>query len=188
MFKWGSPEHRALMRIKTNTFMANPAIHDLLKVSKRRRTEAEKAHQSKIRAGKMPSNMAFGGLNYPNVQRGDYENSKGTMYFRSKWEANYALYLDFLVKQKQIKSWEFEAEFFIFDKIKYGTTRYLPDFKITNLDGSLEYHEVKGYMDSRSKTKLRRMKRYYPKIKLILVEKESYNSIKKKVGRMLNFY
>lgn len=121
-------------------------------------------------------------------QHGDYENSKGTMYFRSKWEANYALYLDFLIKNKQIRDWEYEAAFFTFDKIRHGTTRYMPDFKVTNNNGSIEYHEIKGYMDARSKTKLKRMAKYYPQVKLILIEKDAYNDIKKKVGKMLNFY
>lgn len=121
-------------------------------------------------------------------QNGDYENSKGTMYFRSKWEANIALYLDFLVKNKQIKDWEYEAQYFVFDQIRHGTTRYLPDFKITNNNGSFEYWEVKGYMDARSKTKLKRMAKYYPNIKLVLIEKDFYNDIKKKLGKGLKFY
>src|SRR6185369_8386944 len=90
---------------------------------------------------------------FPNVKRGDYETSKGTTFFRSKWEANYALYLDFLVKTKVIKDWEFEAQTFFFDKIKSGTKKYIPDFKITNIDGSIEFHEVKGYQVAKDKTK-----------------------------------
>lgn len=121
-------------------------------------------------------------------QSGDYENSKGTMYFRSKWEANYALYLDFLVKNRQIAEWEYEAQYFEFDKIRHGTTRYLPDFKVTLLNGKFEYHEVKGYMDSRSKTKLKRMAKYHPEIKLILIDGDAYKDIKKKIGKMCNFY
>jgi hypothetical protein len=121
-------------------------------------------------------------------QQGDYENSKGTMYFRSKWEANVALYLDFLVKNKQIKDWEYEAEFFVFDKIRHGTTRYLPDFRVTLNNGKFEYWEVKGYMDARSKTKLKRMAKYHPNIKIVLIDGEFYKDIKKKVGKICKFY
>ena len=110
------------------------------------------------------------------------------MYFRSKWEANYALYLDFLIKNKQIKDWEYEKDVFVFDKINFGTRSYRPDFKIKNNDNSIEYHEVKGYMDGRSKTKLRRMLKYYPEIKLILIDQKVYLDIAKKIGKMLNFY
>lgn len=140
-------------------------------------------------AGKLPKNMMFGSNgSYPNVQRGDYENSKGTMYFRSKWEANYALFLDFLVEKKEIKSWEYEADVFVFEEIKFGTRSYRPDFKVFNKDGSFEYHEVKGYMDSKSKTKLRRMEKYYPDAKIILIDSDYYRDLKKKMGKMLSFY
>lgn len=125
---------------------------------------------------------------YQEIQRGGYSCSKGEMYFRSKWEANYALYLDFLVKQKQIKDWEYEADVFIFHKISFGTRSYRPDFKVFTNNDEIEYHEVKGYMDPKSKTKLKRMAKYYPEVKLILIDTPVYNSIKKSIGKMLNFY
>ena len=140
-------------------------------------------------AGKLPKNMMFGSNGrYPNVQRGDYENSKGTMYFRSKWEANYALFLDFLVEQNEIKSWEYEADVFVFDQIQFGTRSYRPDFKVFNHNDSFEYHEVKGYMDSQSKTKLKRMAKYYPEVKIVLIDSNYYRDLKKKMGKMLHFY
>lgn len=125
---------------------------------------------------------------YPNVQRGDYECSKGTMFFRSKWEANYALYLDFLVKNKNIKKWEYEVDTFVFEKIKFGTRSYRPDFKIHNNNKTVEYCEIKGHMDSRSKTKLKRMAKYFPQVKLVLIEKKQYQDILKKMGGVINFY
>ena len=125
---------------------------------------------------------------YENVQRGDYENSKGTMYFRSKWEANYALHLDFLVKHKKIKSWEFEPDRFIFESIQFGTRSYIPDFKIKNNDGAIEYHEIKGHMDGRSKTKLKRMAKYFPNIKLVLIDSDYYNILKKQASKLENWY
>ncbi len=136
----------------------------------------------------MPKNKWFGSNHYSNIQSGDYENSHGTMYFRSKWEANYALYLDFLVKQGEIDHWEYEVDCFMFEQIKLGTRSYRPDFKVFNKDGTFEYHEVKGYMDSKSKTKLKRMAKYYPEVKLILIDQPVYNDIKKKLGKMLGFY
>ena len=72
--------------------------------------------------------------------------------------------------------------------LKFGTRSYRPDFKITNNNDSVVYHEIKGWMDKRSKTKLNRMRIYYPKTKLILIEEDSYNDIKKKVGKLLKFY
>jgi len=110
------------------------------------------------------------------------------MFFRSKWEANYAIYLNFLMKQKEIKKWEYEKDMFLFDKIISGTRTYRPDFKVFNNNGKTEYHEVKGWMDAKSKTKLKRMKIYYPQIKMILIDKFVYADIKNKVGGLLKFY
>ena len=130
----------------------------------------------------------FGNKMEGKFKSGDYECSKGNQFFRSKWEANYALYLDWLIKQKQLLNWEYEAETFFFDKIKLGTRSYRPDFKVFNNDGSIEYHEVKGYMDSKSKTKLKRMTKYFPKIKMVLIEQKSYLAIIKQMKGLLKFY
>jgi len=122
----------------------------------------------------------LGGINaYSNAKRGWYINGTKKYYMRSGWELNYACYLDFLVKQKQIKNWEYEVDTFWFEKIKRGVRSYKPDFKIFNLNKTIEYHEVKGYMDAKSKTKLKRMKIYYPKIKLILIDAPIYKDIMK---------
>lgn len=91
-------------------------------------------------------------------------------YFRSRWEANYARYLEFLKVQKQILDWDHEVEVFWFEGIKRGCVSYLPDFKVTELDGSFTYHEVKGWMDDRSKTKINRMKIYHPSVILKIID------------------
>lgn len=141
---------------------------------------------SRKRVGIMPANMKEKGA-WSNIKSGHYMINGISKFFRSKWEANYALYLDYLKKQKQIKNWEFEPDVFIFHKIKFGTRSYRPDFKVTANNGTIEYHEVKGYMDSQSKTKLKRMKKYYPQIKIILIERKQYEALKK-WERLLNFY
>jgi len=125
---------------------------------------------------------------FANVQRGDYNINGKTIYFRSKWEANYALYLDWLKKQGMIKDWKFEAKTFVFDKVEFGTRRYIPDFQVFTNKGEIEYHEVKGFMQKKDKTKIRRMEKYYPEVKLLLIDKDFYNDIKKKLGKMLKFY
>jgi hypothetical protein len=91
-------------------------------------------------------------------------------YFRSRWEANYARYLEFLKVQKQILEWDHEPDVFWFDGIKRGCVSYLPDFKVTELNGSFSYHEVKGWMDDRSKTKIRRMGIYHPDVILRIID------------------
>jgi hypothetical protein len=105
----------------------------------------------------------------------------GGLYVRSSWEANYARYLNWLVEQKQIIKWEYEPDVFEFTNIKRGCRSYLPDFKIYNLDGTIEYHEVKGWMDQKSKTKLSRMAKYYKEIKLLVIGKEEYYAIRNDV-------
>lgn len=184
-----SPEWIEKIRARTSEAMMRPEINAKIRQPRSPMTVQARINHSNSLAGKLPKNMAFGSTgSYPNVQRGDYECSKGTMYFRSKWEANYALYLDLLVKNGEIKSWEYEVDVFVFEKIKFGTRSYRPDFKVFNHDGSFEYHEVKGYMDSKSKTKLKRMAKYYPEVKLVLIDSGYYASLKKKLGKVIGFY
>ena len=123
------------------------------------------------------------GINtYSSGVRGWWEGDGKRYYMRSQWEMNYACYLVFLKKQKLIKEWEYEVDTFWFKKIKRGVRSYKPDFKIFNNDDTIEYHEVKGWMDAKSKTKLKRMKIYYPKIKIVLINKKAYMAIKKTSG------
>jgi hypothetical protein len=102
-------------------------------------------------------------------------------YFRSMWEANYARYLNWLLQKALIKSWEYEPDEFEFAGIKRGTRFYLPDFKVTELGGSVIYHEVKGFMDSKSATALKRMAKYFPGVKIIVIGKKSYAAISRDV-------
>jgi hypothetical protein len=95
-------------------------------------------------------------------------------YARSRWEANYARYLQFLKEKAFITSWEHEPETFWFEAIKRGCRSYLPDFKVTLPDGAIEYHEVKGWMDARSVTKIKRMAKYHPKITLVVRDAKWY--------------
>jgi len=107
-------------------------------------------------------------------------------YYRSRWEANYARYLDWLKINHQIKDWKHEPKTFWFEGIKRGCVSYLPDFWILNNDNTEEYHEVKGWMDDRSKTKIKRMEIYFPKIKLIVIDAKLYKSIEKKAKFLVN--
>jgi len=107
-------------------------------------------------------------------------------YYRSRWEANYARYLEWLLIKGEIKKWEHEPETFWFNGIKRGCVSYLPDFRVTENNGNISYHEVKGWMDDKSITKLKRMKKYYPNVKLILIDKKVYLSIEKTMSSVIN--
>ena len=106
-------------------------------------------------------------------------------YYRSRWEANYGRYLEWLRTQGQIASWEHEPDTFWFENIKRGVRSYLPDFKVTEIGGSHAYHEVKGWMDSRSKTTIKRFRKYYPNETLIVVDKTTYAAIERNMSRMI---
>jgi hypothetical protein len=101
-------------------------------------------------------------------------------YYRSRWEANYARYLEWLKVNKQIIDWKHEPDTFWFEGIKRGVMSYLPDFKVTELNMSIAYHEVKGWMDARSITKIKRMAKYHPTVKLIVIDSKAYKSLEKK--------
>lgn len=107
-------------------------------------------------------------------------------YFRSRWEANYARYLEWLRSIGEIKSWEHEPETFWFEGVKRGCVSYLPDFRVTQPDGIVEFHEVKGWMDARSKTKLRRMKKYHPDVTLVLIDANGYKALARDVKRLIS--
>ena len=187
--KQGSPEWLQKIKATTKEGMYNPEVQEKIRQPKGPMSLERRIINSNALVGIMPKNMAFGGNNhYPNVQRGEYECSKGSVYFRSKWEANYALFLDFLINNGDIKNWEYEADVFFFEQIRLGTRSYRPDFKVFNNDGSVEYHEVKGYMDSKSKTKLKRMEKYFPEVKLILIQRDFYMGLLKKMGGIIKFY
>lgn len=135
--------------------------------------------------------MSSSHLTVSGVPRGHRRSCKGgrrpdlgNRYFRSGWEANWARYLNWLLSRGEIMAWEFEAETFEFP-VKRGSKFYTPDFKITNRDGSVEYHEVKGWMDPKSATKLKRMRIHYPKIKIVLVDSKQYQSVGKIVSRLI---
>lgn len=164
------------------------AYRNLDRIKNNRAPWGSEEHREKIRQTVFKSMKFRSNGNFQNVQRGEYDINGTTIYFRSKWEANYALYLDFLIDHNEIEKWEFEPDTFVFDKIQFGTRSYTPDFKIFNKDGSIEYHEVKGFMDSRSKTKLKRMQKYYPEIKIVLIDSSQYKAISKQVGKLCKFY
>lgn len=106
----------------------------------------------------------------------------GGIYFRSAWEANYARYLNWQVAQNMIKSWEYEPQTFVFHGVTRGALNYKPDFKVINLDDSHEWHEIKGWMDAQSRAKLKRMAKFYPAEKLVVIDGPAYRGIAKWSG------
>ncbi len=102
-------------------------------------------------------------------------------FYRSSWEANYARYLQWQKESGLIKEWKHELKTFWFEKIKRGSITYLPDFYVECLDGSHFWVEVKGWMDARSKTKIKRFKKYYPEENLILIDAKWFKKCAPKI-------
>jgi hypothetical protein len=92
------------------------------------------------------------------------------IYAKSLWEANYARYLQWLQDKGEILYWEYEPKTLYFDGIKRGVTNYKPDFRITEIGGYQYWVEVKGYMDSKSLTKIKRFKKYYPEEEIRVID------------------
>ena len=117
------------------------------------------------------------------VSRGGKREDIG-IYVRSTWEANYARLLNWMVANGTIARWEYEPDLFEFP-VKRGSKFYTPDFKVWANDGSYVYHEVKGYMDDVSATKLKRMRIHYPDEQLLLIDSKEYKKINKMFNRII---
>lgn len=143
----------------------------------RPRTEA----QLQAAAEAMRKRLTSGANVYSSARRG-YREDLGDNFFRSRWEANYARYLKLLAVQKVITDWTFEEDTFWFEGVKRGVRSYTPDFKVWRPDTSFYYVEVKGWMDTKSATKIKRMAKYHPKVELQVLDAKAYNEIERKLG------
>lgn len=110
----------------------------------------------------------------------------GGLYVRSSWEANYARYLNWQKDKGIIKDWQYEPDIFWFEGIKKGTRHYTPDFKVFGGKGEFFYVEVKGWMDQKSRTKLKRMEKYHPDVDVRIVSAKEYREIARRFKPMIN--
>lgn len=87
--------------------------------------------------------------------------------YRSKWEADYARYLESLQHAKLIADFEYEPE-----KLEIGVgAKYTPDFRVTRLDGSREWREVKGYRREAAMVRIKAAALRFPGDRFVLVTK-----------------
>lgn len=115
-------------------------------------------------------------------QSGWHDIGKKRVYLRSSWELSYAKYLEWLKNNKQIKEWIYEPITFYFEGIKRGTNNYKPDFCVHELNGTYTYIEIKGYMSPKDRTKFKRMAKYHPNIKLIVIDAPAFRKLKAQLG------
>jgi hypothetical protein len=86
-------------------------------------------------------------------------------------------------KHGHVIEWQHEPKTFWFEGIKRGTNNYKPDFMVIFPSGSEEWIEIKGYMDAKSATKIKRMAKYHPDVKLRVIGKEWF---KQNGGKLKN--
>lgn len=136
----------------------------------RRSIQMHQRNKANIKANKSAYSRCAGG------SRPDL----GGRYFRSAWEANYARTLNLLMKAGVVEKWEYEPEEFEFHGIKRGARFYTPDFKVWEVGKDRPYFvEIKGWMDKKSQTKLRRMKKYHPDVDVRVVGEKEYAAIQR---------
>lgn len=97
--------------------------------------------------------------NYANVKKGKRLDIHPTYSFRSATEANFARILQYLKQD-----FKFEERVFTFDGYKNRPFLYIPDFELTKNSKKFPkgWYEIKGWMDTKSRQKLKRFKKHYP--------------------------
>ena len=108
------------------------------------------------------------------------------IYARSLWEARYASWLQYQKERGWIYDWKHEPKTFWFDGIRRGCVSYKPDFQVFTDADHWYWIEVKGWMDPKSKTKIRRFKKYFPKEELRIVDKEFFKKNNAKLKLILS--
>ena len=132
--------------------------------------------------------------NYALTKGGIRKDIHPTYYFRSATEANFARILQYIKA-----TWAFEERVFTFDGYKNKPHMYIMDFEVKGrkkLPDGIEqgWIEIKGYMNSQSRSKLRRLKKHYPdefaKTTVIVYSKHKKKDIEfcKKLGYKVLLY
>jgi hypothetical protein len=167
--KYGHPRGMAGKKHSAETIRVLSAASKRMWADKKSKIWSEENQQR--RSNQMYERMKSGAM------RRGYSRGKmgrrpdlGDQHFRSSWEANYARFLNWRVARGEVLSWEFEKHTFWFESIRRGVRSYLPDFKVTLPCGAHEWHEVKGWMDPKSATKLKRMAKYYPAETVVVID------------------
>lgn len=193
----GTPEARKLASEKFKKWHCNNA-HPRGMAGKHHSKEAREAiskyHKGRSRPREqvlrqMKTTVERYGRIAPAHKRGSWKAEwveiGGQRFFaRSRWEANYGRYLQWLVSLGEVVAWEHEPHCFWFEGIKRGVCSYLPDFKVT-YSNRHEWHEVKGWMDPRSATKLKRMKKYFPAETVRVIDGAWFKDANLKVGNIV---
>ncbi len=122
--------------------------------------------------------MPKGKIDYSNVKPVKALVGGKLYFFRSKWERDFALLLQWFLGAGWIKSWRYEPKRFHFPVPKRNKSRaYVPDFEVTLNNGKVLYYEVKGRMHPLSGAHLENMERFYPKVLLIEIREKEMQKV-----------
>jgi len=137
--------------------------------------------------GTRPKSSGRADTPYAHHHRGYRIIDKKKIYFANRMEANYYRYLLWLKKQKHLANFEYQPNPFDFRTfgIDQGRVTYRPDFLVLQFDGFCYYVEIKGHMNASSKTKLNRMRKYFPQILVEVVHYGMYKKLEKEVGTLI---
>lgn len=177
----GSAECRAKVAAATAAAMHRPDVQEKIHRPRAPQGAAERQKRSDALCGKRPANFVGGKRSNP----GWIEIGGKRHYMMSMWERNVCRYLQWLVDRGDIVSWEYESQVFLFEQIVSGNRSYRPDFKVTENDGTWWWLEVKGWMDPASKTKLNRMRRYFPSERVEVFGRDRYYRLAKQVSGII---
>lgn len=108
--------------------------------------------------------------------RGGKRSDLNNLYVRSSWEANWARYLNTLIQKGVVLMWHYEVDTFRLD-FSCGSRCYTPDFRVEYADGRTEYHEIKGYMDAKSRAKIEAMREQFSSVNLIVIAAKEYKEV-----------
>ena len=107
-----------------------------------------------------------------------YTEYNGRTY-RSKLEARFAQYLDFLQKCGVVSSWDYEPKQCIFQYEdvhgKRSDREYWPDFLVNYKNGTRAWFETKGYVQNKDIQKWKLFRRDFPDETLVIVFAKKLN-------------
>ncbi len=98
-----------------------------------------------------------------------------TIYFFSRWEANYARVQNYLGVQWIHQPKTFQLE----------TQKYTPDFYLPESD---TYVEIKNYFSDYSRNRDEEFRRIYPNLNLVLILKEEYLRLQEKYAPKITMW
>ena len=106
---------------------------------------------------------------------GNVETEYRGVLYRSRSEANYAIFLDSEKQKGRIKSWRYEVAIPLHVKGGKKVGDYIVDFLILYPDDHQEFHEIKGVATSIWRWKWKHAKLEYPHRRFKLVWSKNWS-------------